>query len=167
MLVPAIGSARCSGLCRQHSLCSHVESVFDCHRSPSPSQCLFRREASCRCRTIRQGPITLEFSLLFDLFKVCITRIASSVNFVKEIDELLKIYFVIWLYASYLNHRYIENGQIFDLLTVKFLIRYCFIKQREHCFEVFWTDIAFSKGISLAKKGTYFSRSNIEKAKTR
>ena len=52
-------------------------------------------------------------------------------------------------------------------LTMKFLIRDCLVKQREHCFEVFWTDIAFSKGISLAKKGTYFSRSNIEKAKTR
>ena len=112
MLVPVIGSARCSGLCRQHSLCSHVESVFDCHRSPSPSQCLFGCEASCWGCTIRQGPMTLEFSLLFDLFKVCITRIASSINFVEEIHELLKIYFVVWFYTCYLNHSCTKNWQL-------------------------------------------------------
>ena len=38
--------------------------------------------------------MTPEFSLLFDLSKVCKARIAS-VNFIKEIDELLKIYFVV------------------------------------------------------------------------
>ena len=52
-------------------------------------------------------------------------------------------------------------------LTMKLLIGDCLVKQREHCFEVFWTDIAFPNGINLAGSITYFSRSNIEKAKTR
>ena len=36
-------------------------------------------------------------------------------------------------------------------LTMKLLIRDCLVKQREHCLEVFWTDIAFPKENNLAK----------------
>ena len=75
-------------------------------------QCVLLHWASCRSQSIRQWPVTPKFSLLFDLFLVWIAWIQSSVNFIKEIDELLKIYFVVWLYASYLNHRWIQNCQI-------------------------------------------------------